>query len=70
MGECLGKDDLTLGRTGKESEEEGLFTPVILVVQKGEKEEGRGEEELEKSLFFSRQRKWNARKRSSGPEEE
>lgn len=55
---------------GKESEEEGLFTPVIFVVQKGEKEEGRGEEELEKSLFFSRQRKWNARKRSSGPEEE
>lgn len=37
---------------GKESEEEGLFTPVIFVVQKGEKEEGRGEEELEKSLFF------------------
>ena len=56
---------------GKESEEEGLFTPVIFVVQKGEKEEGRGEEELEKLLFFfPRQTEWNARKSSSGPEEE
>lgn len=53
MGEWLGKDGLTLGRTGK-CWERSLRRKgsVILVMQKGEKEEGRGEEELEKLLFF------------------
>ena len=72
MGEWLGKDGLTLGRTGK-CWERSLRRKgsVILVMQKGEKEEGRGEEELEKLLFFfPRQTEWNARKSSSGPEEE
>lgn len=73
MGEWLGKDGLTLGRTGK-CWERSLRRKgsVILVMQKGEKEEGRGEEELEKLrfFFFPRQTEWNARKSSSGPEEE
>ena len=44
--------------------EEGLFTPMILVMQKGA-----GGGEAGEVVFISRQRTWNARKSSSVPEE-
>ena len=55
---------------GEKSEEEGLFTPVILVMQKGRRRRGGERRSWRSCFFFSQADRWNARKRSSGPEEE